>query len=213
MMTQRLIELHRVLKPTGTLYLHCDPTASHYLKIVLDSIFGPERFLNEIIRRRTPFKGSSKARAQQLPKNHDVIPFYSKSDTRIWHGPTQPYTPEYLARFKWDDGGDRGPYRKASLKTYSQETLERLRADNRLIEPVRQGAGYSYKQYLRESSGSSQIDDVWTDINMINPVANERLHYPTQKPLALLERIIAASTDPDSLVLASLFHGTSEMGA
>ena len=91
-------------------------------------------------------------------------------------------------------------YRKTLLKTYSQETLERLRAEDRLIEPVRSGAHYSYKQYLHESSGQRQLDDVWVDINMINPVANERLGYPTQKPLALLDRIIEASSNEGDVV-------------
>lgn len=199
MMTTRLVELHRVLKPTGSLYLHCDPTASHYLKVVLDSLFGPEHFRNEIVWRRTPFSGSSKARAKQLPKSHDIILFYSKGDSWTWHAPMEPYSDEYLKRFKWED--ERGKYRKSLLKTYSQETLERLRGDDRLIEPTQEGANYSYKQYLHESPGGKQRDDVWTDINMINPVAKERLGYPTQKPLALLERIIEASTDPGDVVL------------
>lgn len=199
MMMPRLVELRRVLKPTGSLYLHCDPTASHYLKLVLDAVFGPTAFRNEIIWRRTPFSGSSKALAQQLPKSHDVILFYSKGDTWTWNPPTQPYSDEYLKRFKWKDA--RGAYRKTSLKTYSQETLERLRKDDRLIEPVKAGAGYSYKQYLSESSGEVQIDDLWTDINMLNPVSKERLGYPTQKPMALLDRIIAQSSNEGDVVL------------
>ena len=200
-MAPRLSELHRALKDTGSLYLHCDPTMSHYLKILLDAIFGAANFRNEITWRRTPFKGSSKARAQQLPKSHDTILFYTKGPTWTWNTPMEDYTPKYLARFKWDDGDGRGLYRKTPLKTYSQETLERLRDDNRLIHPVKQGAGYSYKQYLNESAGKSQIDDVWTDINMLNPQAKERLGYPTQKPLALLERIIEASSNPGDVVL------------
>lgn len=201
MMTARLIELHRVLKPTGSLYLHCDPTASHYLKVMLDAIFGPERFRNEIVWKRTPFSGSSKARAQQLPRSHDAILFYSSTDERTWHGPTLPYGDDYLARFKWDDHDGRGAYRKTLLKTYSEVTFKRLEADNRLVPPVRPTAMWSYKQYLAESSGTRQIDDVWTDVNSINPVAQERLGYPTQKPLALLERIISASSNEGDVVL------------
>jgi hypothetical protein len=87
------------------------------------------------------------------------------------------------------------------LKTYSQETLKRLRSEGRLIEPVRPGAKYSYKQYLHESSGTRQVDDLWADVHMINPVAAERLGYPTQKPEALLERIILASSNEGDLVL------------
>lgn len=200
-MRKRIEELHRVLKPTGSLYLHCDPTASHYLKVLLDAVFGSHNFRNEIIWKRTPFSGSSKARARQLPRSHDVLLFYTKGDEWTWNAPTQPYTATYLKRFKWDDADGRGPYRKTLLKTYSQQTLDRLRAENRLIDPIRPGAGYSYKQYLAESSGKRQIDDVWIDINALNPVATERLGYPTQKPEALLQRIIAASSDHGQVVL------------
>lgn len=199
MMANRLLVMRRVLRPTGCLYLHCDPTASHYLKVVLDGVFGAHRFRNEIIWKRTPFSGSSKARAQQLPKNHDVLLFYSNSDKWVWNAPTQGYTDEYLKRFKWQDS--RGFYRKTLLKTFSQETFNRLREDDRLIEPVREGAKYSYKQYLDESKGVRQIDDIWIDINMINPVSNERLGYPTQKPQALLERIVSASSHEGDVVM------------
>lgn len=199
MMAQRLVDLHRVLKPTGSLYLHCDPTASHYLKLLLDAVFGVSHFRNEIIWRRTPFSGSSKSRAEQLPKSHDVILFYSKGAKWTWNAPTEPYSAEYLSRFKWEDS--RGYYRKTLLKTYSQETLERLRKEDRLIEPTKAGSMYSYKQYLSESSGTTQIDDLWTDITMLNPMSKERLGYPTQKPLALLERIIEASSNPGDVVL------------
>jgi len=201
MMAPRLVELHRVLKPTGSLYLHCDPTASHYLKMILDTLFGSDGFRNEIMWKRTPFAGSSKARARQLPKSHDIIFFYSKGDEWTWNVPSKPYSEKYLTRFKWDDGDGRGPYRKTLLKTFSDETFERLRADNRLISPQKPGAKWSYKQYLSESSGAIQIDDVWTDINALNPMAKERLGYPTQKPQALLERIIESSSNPGDTVL------------
>jgi site-specific DNA-methyltransferase (adenine-specific) len=200
-MAVRLVELHRVLKPTGSLYLHCDPTASHYLKLVLDGIFGPLSFRNEIVWQRTPFSGSSKARARQFPRSHDLLLFYTRGADWTWNQPTAPYTDDYLARFKWDDGDGRGPYRKTLLKTYSDATFERLKEDNRLVAPVRSGAKWSYKQYLAESSGTRQEDDVWTDVNAINPVAKERLGYPTQKPIALLERVIAASSNPGDVVL------------
>ena len=202
-MTLRIVEIHRALKPTGSFYLHCDPTASHYLKLVLDAVFCGQGgdFKNEISWKRTPFAGSSKSRARQLPRSHDVIFFYTKSDEWTWNAPTLPYGEEYLARFRHDDKDGRGPYRKTLLKTYSQATFDRLKADNRLVAPVRPGAQYSYKQYLGESSGAVQIDDVWNDINSLNPVAQERLGYPTQKPEALLERIIKASSNEGDTVL------------
>jgi site-specific DNA-methyltransferase (adenine-specific) len=200
MMALRILELYRVLKPTGSFYLHCDPTMSHYLKTVCDMIFGKDNFRNEIIWRRTPFSGSSKSRAKQLPRDHDIILFYSRNTTElVWNAPSNPYSEEYLKRFKWKD--ERGYYRKTLLKTYSDETLQRLKSENRLIEPVRKGAMYSYKQYLEESKGIRLVDDVWADINMLNPVSNERLGYPTQKPKALLERIIKASSNEGEVVL------------
>ena len=203
MMAPRLVELRRTLKPTGSLYLHCDPTSSHYLKMLLDAVFKPAHFRNEIAWKRTPFSGSSKARARQYPRSHDVLLFYTKGEDWTWNQPTTPYSTEYLARFKWDDQDGRGPYRKTLLKTFSDETFERLKREGRLIEPTRPGAKWSYKQYLSESSGTVQIDDSWTDINAINPVARERLGYPTQKPEALLERIITASSNEGDLVLDS----------
>jgi len=172
-MKDRVFEMHRILKDTGSFYLHCDWHASHYLKVMCDDIFGFNRFQNEIIWRRTPFSGSSKSRSKQLPRSHDSILFYVKRDKQTWNAPSKPYSDDYLKRFKWKD--ERGFYRKTLLKTYSQETLENLKLENRLIEPVRVGAKYSYKQYLNESKGESLIDDMWIDINMINPVARERL--------------------------------------
>lgn len=197
----RLVELHRVLKKSGSLYLHCDPTASHYLKLLMDSIFGYKCFRNEIVWKRTPFAGSSKSRSKQLPRSHDILLFYTKSDKWIWNAPATPYSGKYLSRFKWDDKDGRGPYRKTLLKTYSAKTFERLKDENRLISPIKEGAKWSYKQYLSESKGQIQHDDLWTDINAINPVAKERLSFPTQKPEALLERIILASSDENDIVL------------
>ncbi len=201
MMAPRLVELRRVLRTSGSIYLHCDPTASHYLKVLMDAVFGPPAFRNELVWKRTPFSGSSKARARQYPRSHDVILFYSRGDDWTWSPPTRPYSDEYRARFKWDDSDGRGPYRKTLLKTFSKETFDRLKADNRLIAPQRTGAKWSYKQYLSESSGTTQIDDTWMDVNAINPVAKERLGYPTQKPEALLERIITASSNEGDTVL------------
>jgi DNA modification methylase len=199
MMAPRLVELKRVLKPSGSIYLHCDPTASHYLKMLMDAVFGAICFRNEIVWRRTPFSGSSKARAKQLPRSHDSLLFYSKGESWTWEPPTEPYSEDYIKRFKWKD--KRGYYRKTLLKTYSEKTLNRLRREDRLIEPTKPGAMYSYKQYLEESSGERQIDDIWCDINMINPVAKERLGYPTQKPEALLERILKASSNKGDIIL------------
>jgi adenine specific DNA methylase Mod len=144
MMAIRLLELRRVLKPSGSLYLHCDPIASHYLRILLDAIFDHDGWRNEITWRRTPFSGSSKARAQQLPRSHDVIHFYTLGKEWTWNPPTLPYKLEYLDRFKWDDNDGRGPYRKTLLKTYSQETKGRVELHRRL-----QGAPLSKQKLYR----------------------------------------------------------------
>ena len=198
MMGVRLLEMKRILKDTGSVYLHCDPTASHYLKMLMDAVFGAEKFGNEIAWRRTPFKGSSKSRARQFGKSHDVILFYKG---RTWNYLRLPYSDNYLNRFKHDDGDGRGPYRKTLLKTYSKETLKRRENDNTLIPPAKEGAFPSYKQYLSESPGGTPIDDFWADVAGLNPMASERTGYPTQKPLALLDRIIRASSNPGDMVL------------
>ena len=200
MMAPRLVELRRVLKDTGSIYLHCDPTASHYLKMLMDAVFGPVNFRNEISWKRTPFAGSSKARARQFPASHDLILFYSRSDQHYFAGERREYEDEYYRRFKNPDDDPRGPYQSVLLKTYSQATFERLREEGRLIPPKSEGAGWRYKQFVSELKGR-QVDDIWTDINMINPVAAERMGYPTQKPEALLERIIRASSSEGDLVL------------
>jgi len=96
MMAPRLVELRRVLKPTGSIYLHCDPTASHYLKVLMDAVFGPANFRNEIVWKRTPFAGSSKARARQFPRSHDLLMFYSKGDAYFYQPILLPYEQEYF---------------------------------------------------------------------------------------------------------------------
>lgn len=200
MMAPRLVELRRVLKPTGSIYLHCDPTASHYLKVLMDAVFGAAGYRNEICWRRTPFSGSSKARARQFPRSHDVLLLYTRSEDYVFQCSLLPYGEDYYKRFRNPDNDPRGPYQSVLLKTYSQETLDRMRADGRIIEPKRQGVGIRYKQFLTDLKGR-QVDDVWTDINMINPVAKERLGYPTQKPTSLLERIIQASSNEGDVVM------------
>ena len=174
-MSLRLVELHRVLKPTGSIYLHCDPTASHYLKLLMDSVFGPANYRTEIIwRRASGFKRSS---ARRFPHKHDVILFYCKDAARLtFHPQFREHKPEYIKRFKKDAAG-------------------RLYRDD--VNPT---AGGRRTIYLDDVEGDL-VDSVWTDINPINPVAAERLGYPTQKPLALMERIIAASSDPGDVVL------------
>ncbi|NJK81958.1 MAG: site-specific DNA-methyltransferase, partial [Chloroflexaceae bacterium] len=220
MMTARLIELHRVLKPTGSLYLHCDPTASHYLKIVLDVIFGAENFRGEIIWKRTSAHNSAK----RPGPIHDVILMYSKTDTHIWNIQYQPYDEGYVKQFYRyvDEQGRRyrlsdltgsgvrygetgQPWRGIDVTAKGRHwsvpsaELDKLDAEGRIYWPPK-GSVPSYKRYLDEMPGVP-MQDVWTDIPPIQPHAAERLGYPTQKPLALLERIIQASSNEGDVVL------------
>ena len=213
MMAQRIAELYRVLKETGSIYLHCDPTASHYLKLILDAVFGATRFRNEIVWRRTTAHSDSK----RYGANVDIILFYTKSDKWTWNPQYQPYDEEYKARFRhkdpdgraWSDdnltakglsgGGYEYEYKGAtSLWRVPMETMQRLDAENRL-HFTRTG-GIRQKRYLDEMKGRP-VQALWEDINAINSQAQERLGYPTQKPEALLERIINASSNEGDVVL------------
>jgi site-specific DNA-methyltransferase (adenine-specific) len=200
MMAPRLTELQRALKPSGSLYLHCDPNASHYLKMLLDAVFGPACFRNEIVWKRTPFSGSSKSRARQFPRSHDIILYYTKGLEPYFVLRLLDYDEKYFKRFRNPDNDPRGPYQSVLLKTYSDATFQRLKAEDRLIAPKSDNARWRYKQFLTDLKGRP-LDDIWTDINMLNPAAKERLGYPTQKPEALLDRIIEASTRPGDIVL------------
>ncbi len=223
MMTIRLVELHRVLKSTGNLYLHCDPTASHYLKIVLDTIFGPQNFRNEFIWKRSSAHSDAKQGAKQAGRIHDVLFFYSKSDSNwTWNTVYTPYDQEYVdtnyryveegtnRRFKSTDltaakpGGDTLYEWKGHRPSegrywaYSKKNMEKFERDRRLYY-TRSGTP-RLKQYLDEMPGVP-LQDIWGDIPPISSRAAERLGYPTQKPLALLERIVQASSNPGDVVL------------
>ena len=213
MMTARLVELHRVLKPTGSLYLHCDPTASHYLKIVLDAIFGTECFRNEVIWKRTTAHND----ASRWGSVHDVLIYYSKSSEFTWNEVHTDYDEKYKRRYRhkdpdgrlWTDdnltakglagGGYTYEYKGAtSLWRVPLKTMKRLDEENRLH--FTKTGGIRQKRYLDELPGLP-IQDVITDIFPINSQAKERLGYPTQKPEALLERIIRASSNEGDIVL------------
>ena len=219
MMAPRLVELHRILKPTGSLYLHCDPTASHYLKLLLDGIFTPERFQNEIIWKRH----SAHSSAQRYGPVHDVILFYSKGNHFTWTGPRLGYEEEYLDKYyKYDDGDGRlywrnsltaagtrqgssgkawrgyDPASQGAHWKFTIENLEVLDAAGKIYWPPK-GGWPQIKRYREELKGLA-VSDLWDDIDKINPAGNERLGYPTQKPVALLERIITASTNPGEVV-------------
>jgi site-specific DNA-methyltransferase (adenine-specific) len=217
MMTIRLLELHRVLKPTGSLYLHCDPSASHYLKIVMDQIFGPVNFRNEIVWRRTNAKGQAFTR---FASNHDIILRYSKSEKATWNPQYIEHNPEYLEKFyRYIEPETGRQYRLADLTNPNKNrpnltyeflgitrvwrwTKERMMEayKNGLIVQNSPGKVPALKRYLDEQEGNA-IDDIWTDILPVQAQAAERLGYETQKPLPLLERIIQASSNEGDIVL------------
>ncbi|WP_309559756.1 DNA methyltransferase [Rhizobium rhizogenes] len=222
MMTIRLSELHRTLKPAGSLYLHCDPTASHYLKIILDSIFGPARYTNEIVWKRSDAHNDSKQGSKHFGRIHDVLLYYKK-------GENAPFNVQFTSLpqstiDKWyrhveEETGRR--YNKADVTgpggaakgnpfyewngvsrywRYSKASMERLHNEGRLVYSA---SGMTYqKRYLDESKGVA-IQDLWDDIPMLRGIngSRERLGYPTQKPLALLERVIATSSHPGQVIL------------
>ncbi len=222
MMAIRLIELHRVLKPTGSIYLHCDPTASHYLKSILDAVFGPDNFKTEIAWKRSSAHSDARQGRRQHGRIHDVIFFYTKGGTDYtWNQLFTPYDPEYIERFyrhvepetgrRYTLGDLTGPggaakgnpmYEVLGVTRYwrfTQDNMEEMISEGRVVQS-KPGAVPRYKRYLDEMVGVP-IQDMWTDINPIGARAAERMGYPTQKPEALLERIIQASSNEGDLVL------------
>jgi site-specific DNA-methyltransferase (adenine-specific) len=219
MMAVRLLELHRVLKPSGSLYLHCDPTASHYLKILLDAVFGKRRYINEIVWLRA---NAHNFKTRYWPRQHDIIFVYAKAENALINPQYEPYGPEQLSRYKTDENGRlytgqdltvslvrrwrqfewRGvtppPHRSWGA---SREQLEEWLEEGRILlrkdgKPRLDGL----KVYLDQTKGK-QVGTVWDSIDRIKNTSGERLGYPTQKPLELLERIISASSNEGDLVL------------
>jgi DNA modification methylase len=220
-MTLRLSEIHRVLKPTGCFYLHCDPSASHYLKIILDSIFCGQGgdFKNEIVWQRTNAHNT----ADRYGRNHDVLLFYTKSNTYTWNNPVTSFSPEQLKRYKKDSHGQ---FFTCQDLTASRDNSNSGKFEWRGTMPSKtRGWGYTIEQlekwwqegrimckkdgtprmdglivYLKDKSGKP-VQSVWTDIERIANTSAERLGYPTQKPEALLNRIIEASTNVGDVIL------------
>lgn len=222
MMAIRLVEMHRVLKPTGSIYLHCDPTASHYLKLVMDAVFGAQNYVNEISWKRTTTKSDYRQSATNWPRVRDVILVYHKDHRQqaTFAQPFTPYSQDYLDkfyRFRDPDGrrytldkltapgsGTRGHPQYELLGVirhwvYGKEKMGQLLREGRVIQS-RPGTVPRYKRYLDEVQGVA-IGDTWDDIGPIAAHARERLGYPTQKPEALLERIIRASSNEGDVVL------------
>ena len=220
MMAQRMAELHRVLKPTGSIHLHCDPTASHYLKLMMDAMFGQRNFRNEIVWRRYGAHNDAGQGSEHFGRIHDVIFVYGKSDTVIWNQEFVPLDESYIkSTYRQIDnesgrqfsttpltgpgGAEKGnPVYEWNGHTrawrYSKETMQQLHDEGRLYYSK---TGYPRgKLYLDESKGVP-IQDIWTDISSLSGRHKERLNFQTQKPEALLERIINASSNEGDVVL------------
>ena len=220
MMTPRLVELRRVLKPTGSIYLHCDPTASHYLKLLMDAVFGTQNFRNEVVWKRSDAKGDTGQGAKHFGRVNDTILFYSKTAESVFNGLYGPLDPDYVDRFyRYTDPDGRrykldnmlGPGGAAKGNPqyevmgvtrywrYSRQRMQRLIDEGRVVQ-TNPGTVPMYKRYLDESMGTP-ITTNWSDISLVRGWSKERLGYPTQKPQALLERIIEASSNEGDVVL------------
>ena len=221
MMAVRLLEMRRVLSGTGSIYLHCDPTASHYLKLLMDSIFGQNRFRSEITWRRTNAHNDTRQGRKQHGRVHDIVLFYTKSQQWTWNPVYTPYDPQYVVKFyKFVEPETNRRYRLGDLTgpggaskgnphyelmgvtrywRYSQERMQELVDAGRVIQR-RPGAVPAYKRYLDEMPGVP-LQDSWDDIGPLQAQSKERIGYPTQKPLALLERIIQSSSNEGDVVL------------
>ena len=243
MMAVRLLELRRVLKPTGSIYLHCDPTASHYLKLLMDAVFGASKFRNEVIWKRTAGRSDGK----QFGRVHDVLLFYAGRGT-VWNRQYTEHSPAYVEK-AYRNKDERGLWRSDQLtasgvrhgesgelwrgidpgsvgrhwntptqggmsdfivnkglipgwpESYPtvQDRLDALDASGLIHWPER-GRMPSLKRYLESTIGVA-VEDVFTDIGKLEASATEKIGYPTQKPLALLERIIAASSNEGDVVV------------
>jgi len=217
MMGVRLLEMRRLLKPTGSIYLHCDQTASHYLKLEMDAVFGAENFRSEIAWRRTNAKGLA---SKGYPNNADYLIYYTKSSQYVWERPFRPHDPAYVEKFYRHVEPDTGRrYQLGDLVNPNQDrpnltyeflgitrvwrwTKERMEEAYKkgLVVQQRPGAVPRHKRYLDEMKGNP-IDTIWDDIKPVHASSKERVGYPTQKPLALLDRIIKASSNEGDIVL------------
>lgn len=222
-MTLRIVEIHRVLKPTGSFYLHCDPTASHYLKIVLDAIFCGNKglFQSEIVWRRTTAHGNAKQGAKKFEINFDNILFYTKTNNYTFKTIYEPFKKDQIDKQynKFDENGRR--YRlvtptaakgggdtsyefhgvkppKGRYWAYSKENMEKFYQEDKLYFS---STGQPYIKYYLDERPGVAVMSFWDDIKPMSPTSKERLGYPTQKPKALLERIIKASSNEGDVIL------------
>ncbi|MGQ0588437.1 MAG: site-specific DNA-methyltransferase [Sphingosinicella sp.] len=218
-MTERLLPLRSILKPTGSIYLHCDATASHYIKVMMDGIFGHDAFVNEIIWKRYGAHNDVGQGSRHFGRVHDTILFYSRSKKRTWTQLFTPLDPAYVAETYRHDDGDGRKYTTTPLTApggaakgnpvfdwkghtrawrYSKDTIQRLHDEGKLRYSR---TGYARQKMYLEDSRGVPLQSVWSDISNLAGSNKERLGYPTQKPLALMKRIIEASTKPGDVVL------------
>jgi site-specific DNA-methyltransferase (adenine-specific) len=216
MMAARLVHLRRVLKPTGSIYLHCDTTASHYLKVLMDATFGAENFRNEIVWRRSHPKGLAFTR---YARNHDTILFYAKDGEQVRWNPQYLRQSEEAMESQYnlkDPDGRR--YQLTSLLNpnpdrpnltyefkgvtrvwrWTKERMLEADAKGQIVVPKGGEGVPRFKRYFDEQEGIP-VSDLWNDIDIVT--GNERMGYPTQKPLSLLERVLSASSNPGDVVL------------
>ena len=220
-MAIRLLEMRRILKSTGSIYLHCDPTMSHYLKLVMDAIFGRKNFKSEIIWKRSSAHSDARQGRKQHGRIHDIILFYAKTDNWTWNLKYTSYDQDYIdnfyrhteentgRKFRLDNLTGPGGAAKGNPQyevmgvtrywRYTQEKMQQLIDAGRVVQTA-PGRVPAYKRYLDEMPGVP-LQDIWVDIKPIQAQAKERVGYPTQKPITLLDRIVQASSNPNDVML------------
>ena len=222
MMAVRLLEMQRLLKPTGSIYLHCDPTASHYLKMLMDAIYGVGNFRNDIAWKRKAGRGETQNAAIRFGVTSDVLLLYARSSATVLNRQYRPNNPAYIAskfthvdhrgrRYRLDNLTSPSPrpnlaYEYKGYKppkngwAVSRERMKQMEREGRIYFPSDKSKRLQRIRFLDELLGET-VDTLWDDIPPINSRAQERIGYPTQKPLALLDRIIRASSIEDGMVL------------
>lgn len=219
MMAVRLIEMKRILKPTGALYLHCDPTASHYLKLLLDAIFGVRGFVNEIVWKRYGAHNDVGQGSRHYGRVHDTVLFYARSESRTWHQQYMPLDQSYVdAAYRHKDASGRvfrmspltgpGGAEKGNPVYEWNGHTRAWRINKQRMQELHDagllhysGTGYVSKKLFLDASKGTPVQSIWSDISALSGSMAERLGYPTQKPVALLERIISTSSNPGDVVL------------
>jgi DNA modification methylase len=205
-MYERLILIRELMSPMGAIFVHCDWRVSSDVRAILDEIFSPSFFRDELIWRRGNI--NTQTQSNQFPRNHDTIFFYRSPKSR-YNRQYKTYSDTTMRMYRFDDGDGRGLYRLQSLRTYSEKSIEQMRNDGKIV--IGPNGSVSFKQYLLDKEGVV-IDDVWEDIPSLQGNSAERTDYDTQKPEELLERILKASSNEGDLV-ADFFCGSGTTGS